>query len=307
MGVAQSTKNAANMRTLSALLGAVKAEGTPIETLAVYKYNESVFVLVGEIHTPVGEFTSHPFVDFMNSVCGGDEEWDVFIEGGIKNRHLYRHGMKEKRRLSFQGDNSLEQARIQGFRQCANIRRHAVDVRSMALNLLVTINQKESVKHIFNMALGEVMIENTERVVKLMRGMRKTQLLPVSAYWLANGLEHELMNMANDYNDIPIGYKSFAIYIDEQQSILVDFYAFVRMLRKDNHNVRIFYGGANHTSSMAYIFESWKNGDPGVEKVFQWRRKDMDIIDQAVYEQRVEMIDEAVDFGEMLRRRSEQK
>ena len=232
----------------------------PIKTVFACQVLGRVFVLIGETHTAPTDYETHPFRDFLANECSnGTRHYDFFFEDEVARKYMYRDTNRgfetqenvdrEVAELDFPV--SLEVARIQGFRDCANFRNHAVDVRPAALLIAMghfdQSSAPQEIVHQMAVHMLHAAAQETRR-----RCTRYTPGMPSTMALVAIALTKYIVDMCLDTtaDDHPSRWHVLG-------SRLTDVYTFCRMGRSDNNKFCILYCGTQHARFLQRVLQLW--------------------------------------------------
>ena len=215
--------------------------------------HDHLYLFIGERHN-VGHT---PFLNFLTSVLQTcTDNMDLFIEGSTYMREEYRTRTKTRHEDVQLEDhfNTLQVVGAVAEMACDNVRVHAVDPRDqgfMEYALNPDVPKSQAVTSCYALS----MLTNLEYTVKLSRSSAKKSDDPTAVNLYIRQIASLVDKTAKV--EVPNLDKLWSAY-----ARLVDMYTLARMLRNDNHPLRIFYGGANHSVA---LFEAMRHYVTGVK------------------------------------------
>ena len=236
-----------------------------INNVRSFNLGNKTIILVGERHeqVPLGE--KPLFVDFLRRLdC--TEVVDVFVEDNHYFREDYRFkriSQEEADAEAAQSDAPMSRDSLVSVRRQAKvnkcddkIRTHAVDVRDNGYQQLDTetgrkLNEREVRAYALTLLYTEL-----EGVVRMVHSSaRKSEYAAAITGFMRNwarsigrACEHILDKLGPGASEEVVNQMNQVLF--QAHSELVDIYTFARMLRRDNSDLLIFYGGSNHADRL---------------------------------------------------------
>src|SRR3990167_216666 len=214
------------------------------------------YLFIGEQHT-VGDT---PFLDYLTSILQTcNDKMDLFIEGSTYNREAYRTRTTTRHEDVRMEDhfNTIQMVRAVAEMACYNVRVHAVDPRDqgfMEYALNPDVPKSQAVTSCYALS----MLTNLEYTVKLSRSSAKKSDDPTAVNLYMRQIASLVDKTAKV--EVPNLDKLWSAY-----ARLVDMYTLARMLRNDNHPLRIFYGGANHSVALVEAMRHYVTGSKVID------------------------------------------
>ena len=244
-----------------------------IERVRSFNIGKKTIVLIGERHGEVPEGSTPLFVQFLKGLdC--TEPVDVFVEAEYSQKEEYRFRQLSQEEAADDVDaarDSMFSVRRQAqVSKCGDkLRVHAVDVRDNGYQTLVTMTDRyreltQREVFAYSITLRATELEGVMRMVRssARKSEHATAIRNFSKHWA--GAIERACSQIYDVLSTPAPDDVIADMEDvlwKAHSQLVDIYAFARMLRSDNSDLLIFYGGANHADR---LFEGFIVEFPGI-------------------------------------------
>ena len=236
-----------------------------------FNIGKKTIVLIGERHGEVPEGSTPLFVQFLRGLdC--TEPVDVFVEASYSEKEEYRFRQLSQEEAAVVARDSLFSVRRQAqVSKCGDkLRVHAVDVRDNGYQDLATRTGRELTQRevfAYSITLRATELEGVMRMVRssARKSEHATAIRNFSRHW-ARAIEAACFQIYDVLDDETTPASDDVIsdmedVLFQAHSELVDIYAFARMLRSDNSDLLIFYGGANHADR---LFEGFQVEFPGI-------------------------------------------
>lgn len=249
------------MDDLGLLTNLINRNQGNIVRLSAYVLNRKLYILIGEVHDP-GYSPFVPYLHILSSNCNYYVPVDIFIEKKIEHMEDYRHrqgvssiGVYCNVMHGANQLNTINQVQMMAESECENIRVHAVDPMPEDAMIYLHKCMEEGICTVEqNREIQSRLLDDLEQLnTRIGKGKMLLQhKIAIDAY--AAFVTGEIIELVTKSQALP---EPSANYLWVGYRKLLDMYAFARMLRSDNKNVCIFYGGGNHVRSISQAFENY--------------------------------------------------
>ena len=236
-----------------------------IVRLAAYVLHGKLYILIGEVHQ-TGYSPFVPYLHILSSNC--DIPVDIFIEKKIEHMQDYRvrdgvssigvycNVMHRANEIT-----TMNQVQMMAESECSyTMRVHAVD--PMPEDAMIYLHKclEEGICTVEqNREIQNRLLDDLDQLnARIGKGkMLLDHKIAIDAY--ASFVTGEIIELVTQSQALE---EPSTNYLWSGYRKLLDMYAFARMLRSDNNNVCIFYGGGNHVRSISQAFENYTDAIP---------------------------------------------